>query len=407
MRDATIALLAALLLIPFSFCTSYGQSLVRVERVWTINGSGNYSFDGALAMNNSDHRVLEITTTPAMAVVIAPDGSIRVGYNGSADILQATAIVAVNFSTSIQSDSPLERRNLSATNLTAWTPGIEAAAESLADNSSSLNTIRNLTNFVHDYITYNISYFGAVVPAEQVFVERQGVCVEYSHLLISMARRLGFETRFVSGYVNGGLWQPHAWVEITVPGYDRPLQVDPTFDEIGELDSSHVAMGSGADQGDIYDRIESTKKMDISVTDNVEFINESADAKDLAIAYTFNESTGLLEMILGNDRQEYAYATYELLLPEALGLNERKAVLLGPQEMMRLNYTLNISDFEPGYRYTIPMAASIGDSKLSTALTVEPEAPPQPQQPGATPAGACAPAFAILALLINLYLSRQ
>jgi len=407
MRNTAAALLAILLLAQFSHCTSYGRSLVKLERVWTIDGGGNYSFDGALVMNNSDQKVLEITTTPQMEVAEGPEGVFRVEYNGSAPVLRADAIVEVNFSTGIRSDAPLERLNLSSTNLTAWTPGIEAAAEGQADNSSTLGTITNLTNFVHDYITYNVSYFGAVLPADEVFVNRQGVCVEYSHLLISMARRLGLQTRFVSGYVNGGAWQPHAWVEITVPGYGRPLSVDPTFGEVGELDNSHVAMGTGADQSDIYDRIQSVSRMNVTVSDSAEFMNESADAKGLTITYGFNQSSGVLEMIMGNARQEYVYATYELLLPEQLGLNERKVILLGPEEIVRMDYKINMSDFEPGYRYTVPLAASLGDSKISTALVIEPAQPALPPQPAATPSGLCAPAVILLALIINLYLSRQ
>ena len=370
-------LLLLLLFASLSLAAGYGESWVRIERVWTVDGGGNYSFEGTLAVNNSNQRVVEIITDPPMEIVQGPEGNLKVRHNGSEKTLRAIAIVAIKFDTNLTSDPPLQWQSLGSTNYTAWDEAMEEEAEGLAENGSSLNTTRNLANFVHDYVEYNISYFGLVRPAQEVFAGRQGVCVEYSHLLIAMARSLGLDTRFVSGYVNGGVWQPHAWVEIVVPGYG-PLSVDPTFGEAGELDGSHAAVGTGEDQASIYDRIESVGGLNLSVTDSAEFINESYDPRGLGVAYSFDDSTGALRMLLMNRRQEYVFGTYELTLPEKFGMNERKVLLFGPGEVKRLTYMFNMSDFTPGYRYTVPLTASLGDSVLSELLTVEVAPPAQP-----------------------------
>jgi transglutaminase-like putative cysteine protease len=404
-------ILAALLVLAIASCcfgVSFGPSVIRVERTWTVVSGGAYSFDGALAVNDSNQRVLSIETDPPMHVSSDRDGNIRVQYNGSAGTLRAVAVVAVDYNSNVLSDPPLARNGpLNATKLTQWNQGIAASADGLAADGT-LETIRNITNFVHGYITYNISYFGRVLNATDVYAVRQGVCVEYSHLTISMARHLGLDTRFVSGFVNGGEWQPHAWVEIKVPGYGW-LPVDSTFGEAGMLDDSHVAGEKGADQSAIFDSVRSSGNdaLQLSTDWSAEFINQSSDPKGRSLSFAFDAQGHALNITLENTRDDYVFGAYQAQLSGVPGVNDSAVVLLAPHESATRSYGLDFSALRPGYDYTLPAAATLDDASASENLTVEVPAAPAPGTDGnGEPAQAC-PAACLLFGLLILYPSRQ
>ncbi len=98
-----------------------------------------------------------------------------------------------------------------------------------------------LSNWVHGNMKYDKSYFGRVLNSGQIFTEMTGVCEEYSHLLLAMLRSVGIPSRYVTGFVYGqDGWGPHAWVEVYFPKADVWIPFDPTYDENGYVDASHV-----------------------------------------------------------------------------------------------------------------------------------------------------------------------
>jgi transglutaminase-like putative cysteine protease len=88
-----------------------------------------------------------------------------------------------------------------------------------------------------------------------------GVCQDFTHLLLGMARVRGLPARYVSGYlmpaeptppgesgeVSGGL-ASHAWAEVYVPGAGW-LGLDPT--QGGAISPLHVRVAYGRDYGDV------------------------------------------------------------------------------------------------------------------------------------------------------------
>jgi transglutaminase-like putative cysteine protease len=83
-----------------------------------------------------------------------------------------------------------------------------------------------------------------------------GVCQDFAHILLGVARRRGFPARYVSGYmvpesaeeeVIGGQ-ASHAWAEIYVPGCGW-LSFDPTLGAPVSL--RHVRIAYGRDYGDV------------------------------------------------------------------------------------------------------------------------------------------------------------
>ena len=82
-----------------------------------------------------------------------------------------------------------------------------------------------------------------------------GVCQDYTHVLIAIARSWGIPSRYVSGYLHlegfsGEQSSPggsHAWAECLFPGAGW-VGIDPTNDTIA--DDRHIRLAIGRDYGD-------------------------------------------------------------------------------------------------------------------------------------------------------------
>jgi len=145
---------------------------------------------------------------------------------------------------------------------------IISLANSIKTSNDAITEITTITNWVHQNITYDLSYADVIVDAVNVQEKRAGVCDEYANLTAALLRARGIPTRYVSGYANSTLsWEAHAWLEAYVPGYDW-ISVDPTYGEIGMVDSSHLIISKAKDPDDIKDRITTMS------TVNLEFLEK-------------------------------------------------------------------------------------------------------------------------------------
>lgn len=367
MRLAAIALL----LISLSLASSFGYSRLTIERTWIVTSAGPYDFTGTLVANDSNQRVVSVTTVPEMEQSTDANGTIILHYAGNGSgTLKAAAIVDVDYDPHIKSDYPIGGGPLPSTELTLADEAMAREAASLSRGESSLATIRNLVNWVHENVIYDIGYWGKEKSAKEVYSERRGVCVEYTHLLISLARSLGFETRYVSGYVYSNAWQPHAWAEINIPGYGY-LPADAVFGQVGTLDNSHLAIRKSADQSGSYDIITSMdENLDITAEDRVRTDISSEDLRGVSIALDVDPETYVVQTTLQNSRQEYAFGSYSFIAPDGYGGESSLVVLLGPGETLRLYHGINRSLFQDGIAYTIPVSASFNDAKADEALSV-------------------------------------
>ena len=88
-------------------------------------------------------------------------------------------------------------------------------------------------------------------PVEHILETGRGVCQDYAHLMIAIARSWGIPTRYVSGYLNptdqSGEQAPsnatHAWVECRLPELGW-IGFDPTNQSFaGEGGKVHIAVG--------------------------------------------------------------------------------------------------------------------------------------------------------------------
>lgn len=96
-------------------------------------------------------------------------------------------------------------------------------------------------------------------PVGEVLRRREGVCQDFTHLMISGLRALGLPARYVSGYIRTrpppgqprrrGADQSHAWVGAWLGPEHGWVDLDPTNDVV--VRDEHVVLGWGRDYGDI------------------------------------------------------------------------------------------------------------------------------------------------------------
>ncbi len=93
-------------------------------------------------------------------------------------------------------------------------------------------------------------------PVEHILESGRGVCQDYAHVMIAIARSWGIPSRYVSGYLNE-TGQPgeqvvgnatHAWVECLLPGLGW-IGFDPTNESL--VDQRHVRTAVGRDYQDV------------------------------------------------------------------------------------------------------------------------------------------------------------
>ncbi len=356
------------ILLLFSICfAGYGDSRITVERTWTIEDvEGNFiDFEGPLIVNNSNQEIKYIGIESHGKYVQDDSGTFWVQYKGNLSdsklSVTATATVNIDYDTNITSDVPLPGKALRATELTTANEKIVSQAHLLAVNSSSLATITNLVNWVHDSVKYDESYWDMTKSAEEIFEERHGVCVHYTHLLISMARSLGFETRYVNGYVLANNWQPHAWAEIYLPSYGW-IAADATYGQVGILDNSHVALAYGEDQLSIHDMLLSrNQNATLEVKDKItkNFLLE--DPNNISISIEFDNETYVIDVLITNHHPEYVFGSYKFL--NRYAGKESSVILLKPHETIHRYYGLNHSLFNNSHSYNVPVSASFNDAK--------------------------------------------
>jgi len=107
------------------------------------------------------------------------------------------------------------------------TPEIWRAA---VDVRSSFHDVFGLAKGLMEYVYQNCLYVSGATDvhtnSEQFFRTREGVCQDFSHLMLALCRSIQLPARYVSGYVYDakrkdirGAHASHAWVEVWVPGF--------------------------------------------------------------------------------------------------------------------------------------------------------------------------------------------
>ena len=104
---------------------------------------------------------------------------------------------------------------------------------------------------LREVFTYQAGTTSVATSLQEVLSLRKGVCQDFAHVLLAIARELGWPARYVSGYlvpeVGAEPGESHAWVEICA-GNGRWFGYDPTHG--CAAGPGHIAVAVGRDYGD-------------------------------------------------------------------------------------------------------------------------------------------------------------
>ncbi len=137
----------------------------------------------------------------------------------------------------------------------------DRARQLVGDRAQAVAAVEALIDEVRRLLAYEPGTTYVGMNLDEVVKQGSGVCQDFAHTLISMARSAGIPARYVSGYLyaaDQSLGRPpeeaeievqtHAWAEVAIPGWGW-WAVDPTNREpVGE---HHVKIGHGRDYDDV------------------------------------------------------------------------------------------------------------------------------------------------------------
>ena len=131
---------------------------------------------------------------------------------------------------------------------------LSAAAAELTDIGATDLELAELVNErVHDHLHYESGVTSVATTAAEAWAVGAGVCQDYAHCMLALARLCGLSARYVSGHLlgEGGT---HAWVEILVPHPREPecfsaVPFDPTH--VRRAGLRYVTVAVGRDYADV------------------------------------------------------------------------------------------------------------------------------------------------------------
>ncbi|WP_421789108.1 transglutaminase family protein [Hyphobacterium sp.] len=99
---------------------------------------------------------------------------------------------------------------------------IETLLGGLEDAGDDVARLHALSQRICEVVKYDVGAGDVSATAEDVLAAGHGVCQDHAHVFLAAARKLGFPSRYVSGYLmmNDRIDQDasHAWVESHVDG---------------------------------------------------------------------------------------------------------------------------------------------------------------------------------------------
>jgi transglutaminase-like putative cysteine protease len=106
-----------------------------------------------------------------------------------------------------------------------------------------------LMGWTHENIRYVTASTTVHTHTRDVLRDKQGVCQDFAHVMISLCRALKIPALYVSGYLaTENASATHAWMEVLIPGVGwRPL--DPTHNR--QADENYVKIAVGRDYSDV------------------------------------------------------------------------------------------------------------------------------------------------------------
>ncbi len=133
------------------------------------------------------------------------------------------------------------------------------ASESFTPGRPILDALVALNNRIYTEFRFRSGVTTISTPVSQVMQRREGVCQDFSHLMISALRGLGLPARYTSGYIRTwpppgqprrqGADQSHAWIGCWLGVEHGWVDLDPTNGIL--VKDEHVLLGWGRDYSDV------------------------------------------------------------------------------------------------------------------------------------------------------------
>lgn len=149
---------------------------------------------------------------------------------------------------------------------------------------TELEKMLYLSDYCHELLEYRQNVTNIYTSASEALELGEGVCQDYSHILIAFLRMVGIPARYVVGMMLGEGYT-HAWVEAYYDGCWHGM--DPTNCKL--VDEGYIKLSHGRDyndtlvcKGHFYGKAQQTQEIMVSVV-------EVAEASDLL---TGKEGTG-------------------------------------------------------------------------------------------------------------------
>ena len=126
----------------------------------------------------------------------------------------------------------------------------DAAADLRARHPDPAERAEAIARYVHAEMIYTKGVTDIFTTASVALRMHRGVCQDYAHVAIALARAAGITARYVSGHLLGE-GATHAWVEFLVPvrGAARVLSFDPTTGRA--TDWRYLVIAVGRDYEDV------------------------------------------------------------------------------------------------------------------------------------------------------------
>ncbi len=120
------------------------------------------------------------------------------------------------------------------------------------ENQQLFDFLLQLNQGIHNTLHYKTGVTNTDTSAQDAFALKSGVCQDYAHLFIAIARKNGIPTRYTSGYLNQGgghlgTSQTHAWIEAFIP-FVGWVGFDPTNNLL--VDHHYIKIAHGTDYND-------------------------------------------------------------------------------------------------------------------------------------------------------------
>lgn len=130
-----------------------------------------------------------------------------------------------------------------------------AAELNIQRRTDPLTLLREITAGIYSTFDYVVDSTNVDSPIDDALTTRQGVCQDFTHIMIALVRPLGIPCRYVSGYLfNRGIADrsaseaTHAWVEAWLPGIGW-VGFDPTNNLV--CNDRHIRVAVGRDYADV------------------------------------------------------------------------------------------------------------------------------------------------------------